>query len=880
MSRVLTHCLSALVLLTGFAGPLVVSAQTEQERATSLPATETIETVVAVGTRSAPRSVLESAAPIDVLGAEDLRAQASIDMNDILRTLSPSYNVQRHGIDDEATLVRPFTLRGLPPDNTLVLVNGKRRHRSGVIALLGSSLNTGSQGPDLNMIPTIAVEQVELLRDGAAAQYGSDAIAGVLNYRLRDASEGISFELRRAGYFEGDGDTWQAAGNIGLPLTADGFLNASVEFRDIDPTERSGTRADAAELISLNYPVADPAQIWGSPDIDGAWSTFFNAGINVGGQAHLYAFGGWAKRTSEGGFFFRAPGTDRARSSVFRSGTERAVADLNPADATECMADLPPLSSPFDDVQSFVDANRGHCFLFNQRFAGGFTPRFGADISDWSSVTGVRGALSSGLRYDLSVGLGRSDIEFFLRNTVNASLGPQTPTSFRPRDYIQSEITINADFSYPLELGWFASPLYLAWGAEWREETFETKPGDPASYAVGEYAAQGFSVGSNGYQGLHPKFAGEWDRPNYAVYIDLETDIIDTLLFGVAFRYEDFYADFGDTFNGKLSALWHVTDRVALRATASTGFRAPSPGQTNLSVLATTFSGEGGLIETGQLPSTDPVAMALGGEELTEEESVNFSAGVVLRLTDEINLTFDYFDIDIEDRIALTGNISITEEISHLIEQQDVFQGAGNLKEIKFFANDFNTRTRGLDAVLTWAHAWGGGTQTDVNLAWNWTKTTLEEFSPSRQVTSFLGKPVLDEPVTVSLLTQRRQVELEDMNPEHRLIATGRHRMRQWSALLRVNFYDGWKACRFQNNNCRSSTGEDYLDAFESEWVVDAELGYDFGHFQLHFGVENLFDEAPKAPLGETLGQGNLHPTSTPWDYNGAFWYTRATVAF
>ena len=867
-------------MLTGCIVCLAAGAQTEEASTTAPLPVDTIETVVVVGSRSAPRSVLESAAPIDVLGAEDLRAQASIDMNDILRTLSPSYNVQRHGIDDEATLVRPFTLRGLPPDNTLVLVNGKRRHRSGVIALLGSSLNTGSQGPDLNVIPTIAVEQVELLRDGAAAQYGSDAIAGVLNYRLRDASEGIAFELRRAGYFEGDGDTWQAAGNIGLPLTATGFLNASVEFRDVDATERSGTRADAAELISRDYPLAHPAQIWGSPEIDGAWTTFFNAGIDFGEHIHLYAFGGWAKRTSEGGFFFRAPGTDRARSGVFRSGTERAVADLNPADAIDCTAGLPPLTSTFGEVQAFVDTNRGNCFLFNQRFPGGFTPRFGADISDWSSVTGARGALSNGLRYDMSVSVARSGVEFFMRNTVNASLGPESPTSFRPRDYIQSEITANADFSYAFNLAWLATPLHFAWGAEWREETFETRPGDPASYAVGEYAAQGFSVGSNGYQGLHSRFAGEWDRPNYALYVDLEADVTDALLLGVALRYEDFYADFGDTLNGKLSALWHVTDWLALRATASTGFRAPSPGQTNLRVLATTFSGDGGLIETGQLPSTDPVAMALGGEQLTEEEAESLAGGIVLRLSDEINLTLDYFQIDIEDRIALTGNISITEEISRLIEQQDVFQGAGNLKEIKFFANDFDTRTRGLDAVLTWSHTWGRWGHTDASMAWNWTQTTLKDFSSPQQITSFPGKPVLDEPVTVSLLTPRRQVELEDMNPEHRLVATGRHRLGSWNALLRLNFYDSWKACRFQNNNCRSSSGGDYLDAFDSEWVVDAELGYDFGYFQLTLGVENLFDEVPRAPLGETLGQGNRHPESTPWDYNGAFWYTRITVDF
>ena len=880
--RALRGSLGALVLVFGFTGFPMAHAQTGEDSASAPEPPEKIEAIVVVGSRRASRSVLESPAPIDVLGPEDLRRQAGTDMDDILRTLSPSYNVQRHGIDDEATLVRPATLRGLPPDNTLLLVNGKRRHRSGVIALLGSSLTAGSQGPDLSVIPTIAIEQIELLRDGASAQYGSDAIAGVLNYRLKDANEGISLEARYGEYFEGtDGETLQIAGNIGLPLTEAGFLNLSLEYRDAEPTVRSGTRANAAELIRRGYPVASPAQIWGSPEVDNAWSFLVNAGIELGGGVEAYAFGGYAKRTNEGGFFFRAPGSASARNGVFRSGTERVVADLAPTDAVDCTSGLPSLTADFAAVESFVDANSGRCFLFNERFPGGFTPRFGADITDWSGVAGVRGEFASGLRWDASVGYGRSNIEFFLYNTVNASLGPDTPTSFRPRDYLQTEVSLNLEFAYPLELGFLASPLNIAWGAEWREETFESKPGDPKSYEAGAYGSQGFSVGSNGYQGLNPKFAGEWDRPNYALYLDLEADATDALLLGVAVRYEDFYDDFGDTLNGKLSALWRVTDRISLRSTASTGFRAPSPGQANLRVLATTFSGEGGLIESGQLPATDPVATALGGEELTEEEAFNFSFGVVIELAEELDLTLDYFDISIEDRIALTGNISITDEITRLIESQDVFAGAGNLKEIKFFANDFDTRTRGLDLVLTWSHDWDSETETDVNLAWNWTKTDLDDFSPPRQVSSFPGKAVLDQPLSVSLLTRRREVEIEDMNPEHRVVLTGRHRMGPWSALLRLSYFDDWKACRFQNSDCASGSGEDYLDSFDGEWIADAEIGYAFtDHHRVDVGVQNIFDRVPRAPVGETLGQGNRHPESTPWDYNGAFWYARISAEF
>ena len=271
----------------------------------------------------------ESAAPVDVLHAAELRTQAAVDMDDILRNLVPSYNIQKHGIDDEATLVRPATLRGLPPDHLLVLVDGKRRHRSGVIALLGSSLNAGSQGPDLSVIPIIAIEQMEILRDGAAAQYGSDAIAGVLNMRLRNAAQGVLLEIRGGQYFEGDGRLTQAAANVGLPLTQDGFFNFSLEYRQLDPTIRSGTRANAATLSERGYPVEDPAQIWGSPDVDGAWNTFFNAGVDLGNGAEAYGFGGWAKRRTEGD-----------SSSALRAPPRRAAASFASA-----MNGLSPIST-------------------------------------------------------------------------------------------------------------------------------------------------------------------------------------------------------------------------------------------------------------------------------------------------------------------------------------------------------------------------------------------------------------------------------------------------------------------------------------------------------------------------------------------------------
>ena len=878
-----TAALGLALVTSLFAGTAAWSEETVEETASEEEDTGkgeaysdtvyVLEELVVVGSRHAPRSVKESAAPVDVLNVEELRTQAAVDMDDILRTLVPSYNIQRHGIDDEATLVRPATLRGLPPDNLLVLVNGKRRHRSGVIAVLGSSLNSGSQGPDLSVIPTIAIEQMELLRDGAAAQYGSDAIAGALNIRLRESSEGVLLEMRGGQYFEGDGRLAQSAVNVGLPLTQDGFLNLSLEYRQLDPTIRSGTRANAATLSARGYPVKDPAQIWGSPDIDGVWNTFFNAGVDLGSGVDAFGFGGWAKRRTEGGFFFRAPGTPSARSSVFRFGGERAVADLDLGDDVDpSTVDVPSLDASFDEVEAFIDRYRGDLFLFNERFPGGFTPRFGADIRDMSLVGGLRGKRDNGLKWDASVSAARSTIEFFIFSTINASLGPATPTSFRPRDYIQTEVAANLDFSHAVEVGALTSPLDIAWGAEWRQETFESVAGDPASYEAGPFSDQGFSIGSNGYQGLDPRNAGRWSRPNYALYLDMQADVAPPLQLGVAARYEDFYKDFGNTLNGKLSALWRASDRVTLRSTASTGFRAPSPGQAHLTAVTTGFSGAGGLIEQGHVPPTHPIAAGLGGVALTEEKSVGFSVGTAVELTDELDLTLDYFDISIKDRMSLTGNIKITEEIAQLIRKTEALQGVSALQEIKFFSNDFDTGTRGIDLVLSWRRVWNSQSLSTVDLAWNWTRASLDDFSQVRQVTEFLGTP-LAEPIDVSLLTPRRQVELEEMNPQHRLVLTGRHQLGSWNAMLRPTYFSAWKACRFQDNDCGD------LDSFDGGVIVDAEVSYAFDkHYRLGLGVQNMFDSVPDTAPEETAGQGNLRPESTPWDYNGAFWYTRLLV--
>ncbi len=870
-----------------------------------------LEDVVVIGSRRLPRLIKDSAVPVDVFGPRDLISQTSTDIDDVLRTQIPSFNVQRHGIDDEATLVRPITLRGLSPDNVVVLVNGKRRHRSASLALLGSSLNTGSQGVDFNMIPSIALKQVEVLRDGAAAQYGADAVAGVFNMQLRDHPSGLQIRLQGGQYFGGDdiilrgidasdgklsnqettgkGGNFMAAINLGLPLTENGFINISAEYRDANPTIRSGLRRDEKLLNERGYPINNPVQIWGSPDVSNSLITFLNAGIDLSETTHLYAFGGYGQRKSEGGFYFRAPGTSSARSGVFRNGDVRAVADLKPNDTIDCAQLVPSLDATFAEISSFISKYQGDCFIFNELFPGGFTPRFGADITDISGTAGLRGGRYDGFQWDLSFGYGNSNIDYFIYNTINAALGPDTPTSFNPRGYQQEEITIAAAGSFPIEVNAFATPLNIAFGLEWHTEEFSTQAGDPDSYRDRSdrlYTRQGFSLGSNGYQGLNPEFEITQDRPNVAFYVDLETDVTSRWTLGVASRYENYYDDFGPTLTGKIASLYRVSDGFRFRGTVSTGFRAPTPGQANLWALQTALSGTGDqLVETGQLPPTHPISQALGGEELIEETALSFTLGSIVDITTDLTLTLDYFNISLNDRISLTGNIEITKEIQDIIARDPgVFGGATTLREIKFFSNDFDTNTQGIDLLLAFDYESPSGHATQASIAWNWTTTTLKDFSEPIEIHQFLDTR-LSERFELSLLTPRRQVEAEELNPKNRIVAMGRHIRGPFSGMLRFNYYDGWSACRNNDNECgkreRNDDTVEYhlLDRFGSAIIVDAEIGFRFfDNYQFSFGIDNIFDTVPDAHIDETLSQGNIRPESTPWDYNGRAFVARLLI--
>ena len=798
------------------------------------------EQVVVVGSRAQARSVTASMVPIDAIPAADFAGQGHTDIGDQLRTLVPSYNVNPQPVGDAARIIRPANMRGLAPDHTLVLVNGKRRHRGAIITWIGNGVSDGAQGPDISTIPAIALRQVEVLRDGASAQYGSDAIAGVLNFLLKDDRSGGSVELHTGGHGAGDGGTYTVAANAGLPLGRAGFANLSVEYGNTGPTSRSVQRDDAARLVAAgNDAVAEPAQIWGAPSIDDNLKLWGNFGRLFGG-VQAYGYANYASRRVASGFFFRNPNT---RSAVFSADGGRTLLIGDALDAQDGVADgsagcpAVPVTRDRPDPAALARVfDDPRCFSFQEQFPGGFTPQFGGDVRDVSAVGGARGELAGGVLWDASAGVGSSTVDFFIYDTVNASLGPATPTAFDPGLYGQDEVGLNLDFRYPLN-----DRVHFAGGAEWRRERFEIGLGDEASWRIGPYAAQGFSAGSNGFPGFSPIAAGSWGRFNTALYGDVEArGADDAWTVGGALRLENF-EDFGTTANGKLAGRYRLAGAVALRASTSTGFRAPTPGQQHAFNVSTEYDHAlMDLVNNGTIPSTSRVARLRGGESLQPERSVNYALGAVVD-SGPFHLTADYFRIRLKDRLALTQLFALTPaEIEGLLTEG--VTSARNLQNFRFFTNHFETLTQGLDVVATYAPPRLGG-RTVFGALFNRTATRVTHFDPE-------------------VLDAVRIRELQEAIPGTRWNASVRQAAGRWRLLGRVSYYAEW----FDSRD---------LHVYGGDAVVDFEAAYPLGEsVTLTVGGQNAFGNDPEEnPIARE--KGNRFSTHTPFGINGGFYYVR-----
>ena len=811
----------------------------EQEEAED-PTPQVDEVIVVVGTRAQPRTVTKSAVPIDVISFADLVSQGDTDIADQLRTVLPSYNVNAQPVGDAARIIRPASLRGLAPDHTLVLVNGKRRHRSAVITWLGNGVADGAQGPDISTIPAIALRQVEVLRDGASAQYGSDAIAGVLNLQLKDDSSGGSLEVRTGGFSAGDGYTNTVSGNVGLPFGDKGFANLSIEYSNTDPTSRSVQRSDAAFLIAGgNTHVADPVQISGSPDIDDDFKFLGNFG-HVFKNIQLYGHTNYARKKVTGGFFFRNPNTRAAVYSADGGQTLLIGDELDAQDGVlDGSANCPEVSItngvPDPDALSSVFANP-NCFSFQELFPGGFTPQFGGEATDAAVVAGLRGQISGGVVWDASLSLGSNMVDFFIFDTVNASLGPVTPTEFDPGFYKQQDLGANLDLNYALN-----QHINVAGGAEWRRESFEIGLGQEESWVIGPFAPQGFSAASNGFPGFSPIAAGQWSRSNYALYGDVELrGSEDKWIIGTAVRIEDFQ-DFGPTLNGKLAGRYEFTDDLAVRGSVSTGFRAPTPGQQNAFNVSTEYDLQlMDLVNNGTIPSTSRVAQLRGGTPLEPERSINYGLGMVID-TGPFKFTTDYFRIDLSDRLALTQLFTLDpEEVDSLIAEG--ITSARNLSNFRFFTNDFETRTQGIDLVAAYTPSALGG-NTTVRVAFNHTDTRVKQYNPQ-------------------ILDAGRIRQLQEAIPKTRWNFTTDHSFGRWRLLGRLSYYDDW----YDSRDVRVYGGKHLID-LEAAFSISEPV-------RLTIGGRNILNTHPDENPNATA-IGNRYSRYTPFNYNGAFFYVR-----
>lgn len=835
------------------------------------------DTIVVTGARGKPRSVQDSPVPVDVFSEADLEAVAFTDTNDILKTLVPSYSLTRQPISDGASFIRPAQLRGLPTDKTLVLVNSKRRHRAALVSIGGS----GTQGPDIATIPAIALKNIEVLRDGAAAQYGSDAIAGVINFILKDNNEGGAITLDTGQYYKNDGQGFTLAGNYGFNLNDKGFLSVSAELSKSDATSRSEQYCEAWFCLDGSNPAYNPAasyndrltpdyvagvgnaslgefsevQPWGQPNAK-AFRLFANAEYALSDTAMMYGFANYSVSESDGSFFYRYNG----------NGT---IEELREPD--------------------------GSIYTPLEIYPGGFTPRFFGEVIDYSATGGVKGTLANGLAWDLSGRYGHNEIQYTLSNTINPSLGPDTPTSFRPGDLINEEIQLQADFSYEFEMSGLASPLLFAFGASYLDETYELVEGNPESYEAGPYSVadpygfcsagvptsagaaviangstldcadsddpvyQVVGVGSNGFPGYSPAFSEDYARDSYAFYGDLSADVTDKLFLQGALRFED-YSDFGSEVVWKLAGNYKLNDTVGLRASIGTGFRAPTPGQQGTTNVSTRLP-NGFPVATGLFPASGSVAQALGATPLEPETSENITFGIT-SAWDDFSLTVDFYQINLADRVNSISTQTVSADptagaaySNYLALVAAGVVGAESIGGVFYFTNAFDTTTQGMDIVATYSKEWGNGHTTDFTGSVNYNDTEFDSDVDA-------------------LFNAESQFDFLNGLPNWRGVFTATHTMGDLTLLGRANYYGA-----YENSNGGGTITQ--TQDFDPEILFDIEASYDFDEsLRLTIGARNVFDEYPAlGTIGETCC-GRLYRSDSIVDWQGGYYYAKASVKF
>jgi iron complex outermembrane receptor protein len=797
MSRKTYTALAVVTILTSTYTPAVTAQQNQAD----------VEKISVIGSRLSVRTATETTAPVDIIGAEQLVATGITETARALQFLVPSFNFPTSSVTDGSDAVRPASLRGLSPDHTLVLVNGKRRHGSALVHLNGT-MGRGSSNVDLNAIPVSAIKRVEILRDGAAAQYGSDAIAGVINIVLKDHNEGGAISLNSGQTYEGDGEQYKLSSDLGFRFADKGFVTIATEYHHKNYTNRAG--ADSRQ----QYPNGDPREATANHNTfrvgDAAYENlalFINSGYELE-QGELYAFGGYSARETETAAFFRRP---------FQ--TTQVVPEIYPDGFL-------PIIAPE---------------TYDQSLTGGYK----VTVSDW--------------QLDFSANTGTSRYDYYVKNSLNASYGPDSPTSAYAGQLKNSEQNINFDASRAI--GFINnSDLIVSTGLSYKHNNYQIGQGEELSYR--NYGYQGKAGGIQSFPGFTPESEVDESRHNRGLYLELENQLTDQFNWGAAVRQED-YSDFGNNTSWKLAGRYQLTDEWAVRSTINSGFRAPSVQQLYFSSISSVVGANGVVTETGTFNNISPVVQALGQGSLKAETSDSISYGLTYQ-GDALSFTLDAYRIDIDDRVILTSN-AVNRTTYPIIDQ---LLGDSTAQAVRFFTNGLDTKTTGVESVVAYqfpAQDWGA---LKLTFSAQYNETDIKQ----------IKIPALLEGLETVLLNYQEQVRQTKANPKHGANLGLTHQYGDFTTTVRLNYFGPYILA----HNASSNVGD---KEYSAKTLTDLTLNYAYTpELSFTLGVQNLFDtypdEQPESVQASNGGVFKYPNTNAPFGFNGGYYYAEASYRF